>query len=121
MEAETSVSSIDGGFLFYRGFGGAQGNIHADSSILQMDAAGDSIFGLLKIVGDQEHQAFLGRFFEQSNHLEAVFSVQIACRFVGNENGSGLGKGTGDGKALLLTAGQLGRSAAAELPQFHLF
>ena len=49
----------------------------------------------------------------------AVFEVEVACRFVGGEDGRIGGEGAGDGDALLLSAGEFGREFVGLVFDFH--
>ena len=70
-------------------------------------------------MGNHEHQALPGRPGQQLDDFGAVFAVQVSGGFVRNEDGGWLGQGTGNGQALLLSAGQLGRPTVLQLPQLH--
>ena len=98
----------------------SQGGIHHHIAVLQHQMAGGTILGLRKFVGDQQHQSSLGSLRQQIDDLLTVFRVKVAGGLVGNQNGCWFCQGAGNGKALLLTAGELGGTAMPQLPQIHL-
>ena len=109
------------GFTLLLGCGGefSQRRVHGHPAVLQNDAAGCTVGGFLKFVGNEDHQPVPGRLGQQGDHLFAVLPVQISGGLIRQQDGCGLGKSAGNGQALLLSAGQLGCPALPQFPQLH--
>ena len=81
---------------------------------------GHMILGFFVFMGHQQHQTGLCRLCQQFNDLCAVFRIQVAGRFISNEDGCRFCQRSCDAQPLLLSAGQFGCPALLQLPQAHL-
>ena len=72
------------------------------------------------LVGDyDERLALRVQFLEQLHDLHGRLGVQVARRLVGQQHGGVVGERAGDGNALALAAGQLGRQVRQAMLHLH--
>ena len=75
-----------------------------------------------RVVRDDDHRGVVrvAHVRQEREHLHAGLAVQRAGRLVAQQQGGVLAQRTGDGHALLLAAGELGREVVQPLAQPHL-
>ena len=81
-----------------------------DAAVEEGDDAMADVGGLMAVGDEHDGGAgLIGEFAEQSEDVGAVFGVEVAGGFVGEDDAGSVDEGACDGDALLFAAGELGR------------